>query len=58
MAQNRNGSEPFVVCGEKGQKVMWSMGGVGKKQSVLAQKGWFGKRRKDGIDCQYEWSVL
>ncbi len=26
MAQNHNGSEPFVACGEKGQKVMWSMG--------------------------------
>jgi len=24
MAQNRNGSEPLVVCGEKGQKVMWA----------------------------------
>ena len=25
MAQNRNGSEPFVVCGEKGQKGMWGI---------------------------------
>ena len=25
MAQNRNGSEPFVACVEKGQEVMWGM---------------------------------
>ena len=25
MAQNRNGSEPLVVCGEKWQKAMWDM---------------------------------
>lgn len=25
MAQNRNGSEPLVVCGEKCRKAMWGM---------------------------------
>jgi len=38
MAQNRNGSEPFVVCGKKGQKVMWSMGVWGKSNRVWGRK--------------------
>ncbi|MBR4084318.1 MAG: hypothetical protein IKK33_08570 [Lachnospiraceae bacterium] len=51
MAQNRNGSEPLVVCGEKGQKVMWSMGVWGKSGWFWHRKFGLRKRRKDGIDC-------
>ena len=35
MAQNHNGSEPFVACGEKGQKGMWGMELWGKSNRVL-----------------------
>ena len=38
MAQNRNGSEPLVVCGEKGAESYAGYGVVGKKQLVLGRK--------------------
>ena len=43
MAQNRNGSEPLVVCGEKGEESYAGYGVVGKKQLGLWKKGQFGK---------------
>ena len=51
MAQNRNGSEPFAVFGEKRQKVMWGMELWGKSDWFWHRKFGLGKRRKDGIDC-------
>ena len=38
MAQNHNGSEPFVACGEKGQKGMWGMELWGKSNRILKLK--------------------
>ena len=37
MAQNHNGSEPFVACGEKGQKGMWGMELWGKSNWVCGR---------------------
>ena len=51
MAQNHNGSEPFVACGEKGQKGMWGMELWGKSNRFWHRKFGLRKRRKDGIDC-------
>ena len=51
MAQNRNGSEPLVVCEEKGQKAMCGMELWGKSNWVWHRKFGLRKRRKDGIDC-------
>ena len=42
MAQNRNGSEPLVVCWEKGQKGMQGMELWGKAIG-FGEKGWFEK---------------
>lgn len=39
MAQNRNGSEPFVVCGEKGEESHAGHEVVGKKRLGLWKKG-------------------
>ena len=36
MAQNHNGSEPFVVCRGKGEEKYAGYGVVGKKRLVLA----------------------
>ena len=58
MAQNRNGSEPLVVCEEKGQKAMCGMELWGKSNWVWHRKFGLRKRRKDGIDCQYVCGVL
>jgi len=44
MAQNHNGSEPFVVCGGKGTEIYVGYGVVGKKRLVLVEKVWFGKK--------------
>jgi len=38
MAQNRNGSEPLVVCEEKGQKAMCGMELWGKSDWVCGRK--------------------
>ena len=38
MAQNRNGSEPFVVCGGKEQKGMWGMELWGKSNRFWHRK--------------------
>ena len=38
MAQNRNGSEPFVVCGEKEQKTMRGM-------ELWRKSNWFLRRK-------------
>ena len=51
MAQNHNGSEPFVACGEKGQKGMWGMELWEKSDCFWHRKFGLRKRRKDGIDC-------
>ena len=42
MAQNRNGSEPFVVCGGKEQKGMWGIE-LWEKAIDFGEKGWFEK---------------
>ena len=42
MTQNRNGPEPFVVCGGKEQKGMWGMELWGKAIG-FGEKVWFEK---------------
>ena len=55
MAQNRNGSEPFVACGEKGQKGMWGMELWGKSDWVCGRKVSLEKQCGDDTDCQLEY---